>query len=106
MIKSINRSTVSQLLEEASEALAVVGQNTELRSRCRSNWVTEVRRMPEGQHPLALNALGQLAMAPRVRCNLATREGEEMVGSEELAWFEPDQYQISSPKPPMLDPSL
>ena len=82
------------LMWRLGEALALYDKDEEQGNKCRSNWVSELRRLPAQKHELSLSTLSQLALAPRVRCCLTTSEGEEMIGSENLAWFNPEDYRV------------
>lgn len=86
--------TTGALMWRLGEALALYDGDIGQGEKCRGNWVSELQRLPQQQQELGLSSLSQLALAPRVRCCLTTKDGEEMIGNENLAWLDRQDFRV------------
>ncbi|MEO0459350.1 MAG: AAA family ATPase [Myxococcota bacterium] len=83
------------LMYRFGEALAsVAGEKPVARER-RQRWTTALARMNENRQPLFIRSLEQLVLPPRMRARVRVPRKESVVGTEELAMFNPDDYELT-----------
>lgn len=97
--KELKEGSVSDytyaLMYRFGEALASVsGEKADARER-RQRWVAALERMSENRQPLFIRSLEQLVLPPRMRARVRVNRKEYVVGTEELAMFSPDDYDLT-----------
>ncbi|MEO1482231.1 MAG: AAA family ATPase [Myxococcota bacterium] len=97
--KELKEGSVSDytyaLMYRFGEALASVsGEKAEARER-RQRWVAALERMSENRQPLFVRSLEQLVLPPRMRARVRVNRKEFVVGTEELAMFSPEDYDLT-----------
>jgi tetratricopeptide (TPR) repeat protein len=69
------------------------GNRNEILSR-RRHWAKAVKGMPEARRAHAIHVLEQLALPPRDRCALRTKDGVQLVGTEQIGLIDQSEYQL------------
>ncbi len=82
------------LMWRLGEALAAVtGQLPEVLSR-RALWVAAVKRLPDMQQQVARRFLEQLDLPPNDRSILKTKDGEQSLSNDDIAWHDVSTYPL------------
>ncbi len=97
--KELKEGSVSDytlaLMYRFGEALASVSGGKQLARERRARWVEALSRMSENRQPLFIRSLEQLVLPPRLRARVRVPRKESVVGTEELAMFNPADYDLT-----------
>lgn len=89
----VSPSTVA-LMYRFGEALASVTGDKESSVQRRARWVEAARQVSSQQQEHLLKSFEQLQLPPRERSHLRTGKSDTLVGTEQIAWVNPAEYDL------------
>ncbi|MBJ80084.1 MAG: hypothetical protein CMH60_02080 [Myxococcales bacterium] len=82
------------LMWRLGEGLAAVEGDKDAIQERRQRWIQSLTRLPEHRREMFVEALEQLHLPPRERCVLHTRKESVRLSQEQVAWINPESYQL------------